>query len=143
MIFSFLCLLILICFLSLTILCAGVTSYKALKETETKPGQFVGILGAGGGLGHLAIQYAKAMGLRPIALDVGHAKESLCKSPGAEFYVDATNPNAVEEVNNITGGGCHGVLCVATSFPAYNIATDICCRKGCLVCVELQSSILS
>lgn len=75
------------------------------------------------------------MGLRPIALDVGHAKETLCKSHGAEFYVDVTNPNAIQEVNNISGGGCHGVLCVATSFPAYNIATDICRRKGCLVCV--------
>lgn len=121
------------------VLCAGVTSYKGLKETETKPGQFVAILGAGGGLGHLAVQYAKAMGLRPIALDVGHAKEGLCKSHGAEFYVDATSPNAVEEVNNITGGGAHGVLCVATSVPAFKVATDICRRKGCVVCVGLPA----
>lgn len=120
-------------------LCAGVTSYKGLKETETKPGQFVAILGAGGGLGHLAVQYAKAMGLRPIALDVGHAKEGLCKSHGAEFYVDATSPNAVEEVNNITGGGAHGVLCVATNPAAFKVATDICRRKGCVVCVGLPA----
>lgn len=55
------------------ILCAGVTTYKALKETEARPGQWVAIMGIGG-LGHLAIQYAKAMGLQVIAVDVDEEK---------------------------------------------------------------------
>lgn len=119
------------------ILCAGVTSYKGIKEAELRPGQFVGIVGAGGGLGHLAVQYAKAMGLRPIALDVGHAKEKYCKSIGAEFYVDATSPDAVQKVMDFTDGGAHGVVCLATSAPAFKVATDICRRKGCVVCCGL------
>jgi len=121
----------------LAILCAGVTSYKGIKETELKPGQFIGIIGAGGGLGHVAVQYAKAMGLRPIALDVGKTKEAYCKSIGAEFFVDATAPDAVQQVNELTDGGVHGVLCIATSPPAFKLGVDICRRKGCLVCCGL------
>ncbi|ORY08091.1 GroES-like protein, partial [Basidiobolus meristosporus CBS 931.73] len=60
------------------ILCAGITVYKGLKETEVRSGQFVTIVGAGGGLGHLAVQYAKAMGLKVIALDTGDEKRKLC-----------------------------------------------------------------
>lgn len=118
------------------ILCAGVTSYKGIKETETKPGQFITIVGAAGGLGHLGLQYSKAMGLRPIAIDVGdHAK--YCKKEGAEFYVDAKDPAAVEKVMEYTDGGSHGVLCLATSPSAFKMSTDICRRKGCLVCCGL------
>jgi propanol-preferring alcohol dehydrogenase len=124
-------------FTFLAILCAGVTSYKGIKECDLHPGQFIAIIGAGGGLGHLAIQYAKAMGLRPIAMDVGHTKEKYCKSMGAEFFVDATSPTAVQEVDHITNGGAHGVLCLATNPTAFKVGTDICRRKGCLVCVGL------
>ena len=85
-------------FFQIAILCAGVTAYKALKETEASPGEFVTIIGAGGGLGHLAIQYAVAMGLRVIAMDVGDLKLKYCASLGAEFTVDASSPTAVAEV---------------------------------------------
>jgi alcohol dehydrogenase, propanol-preferring len=55
------------------ILCAGVTTYKGLKETEARPGEWVAISGIGG-LGHVAVQYAKAMGLHVVALDVTEDK---------------------------------------------------------------------
>lgn len=97
------------------ILCAGVTSYKGLKETEVKPGQFVVIIGAAGGLGHLGIQYAKAMGMIPIALDVGEDKLEFCKSLGAAFAFDAKRPDLAAVVHEVTGGGTHGVLCLATN----------------------------
>ena len=69
------------------ILCAGVTVYRAIRETNIYAGQVVAITGAGGGLGSLAIQYAKAMGLRVMAIDMGE-KEQHCRKLGAEFFVD-------------------------------------------------------
>lgn len=121
------------------ILCAGVTSYKGIKEAELQPGQFIGIVGAGGGLGHLAVQYAKAMSLRPIALDVGTHKADKCLSNGAEHYIDVTSPSAVQQVVDYTNGGVHGSLCLATSAPAFSMATNICRRKGCVVCCGLPA----
>ena len=60
------------------VLCAGITVYKGLKESGIKPGQTVAIVGAGGGLGSLAQQYAKAMGLEVIAIDGGDEKRDMC-----------------------------------------------------------------
>ena len=88
------------CFLLAAILCAGVTSYKALKETEARPGDFVTIIGAAGGLGHLAIQYGNAMGLRVIAVDVGADKLKYCEGLGAEYCIDASSPEAVAMVSH-------------------------------------------
>src|ERR1700753_2612333 len=65
------------------IICAGVTVYKGLKETETKPGEWVAISGVGG-LGHLAVQYAKAMGMHVAAIDVADDQLALAKSLGAD-----------------------------------------------------------
>jgi alcohol dehydrogenase, propanol-preferring len=65
------------------ILCAGITVYKGLKESGTRPGQTVAIVGAGGGLGSLAQQYAKAMGLQVIAIDTGKEKEEMSMKMGA------------------------------------------------------------
>ena len=63
------------------ILCAGVTVYKGLKVTDTKPGDWVVISGIGG-LGHMAVQYAKAMGLNVVAVDVDDAKLDLARRLG-------------------------------------------------------------
>lgn len=70
------------------ILCAGVTTYKGLKETDTKPGDWVVIVGVGG-LGHVAVQDAHAMGLHVAAVDVSDEKLDLAKSLGAELTVNA------------------------------------------------------
>eukprot|EP01038_Epipyxis_sp_PR26KG_P009299 gene9299-12529_t len=122
------------------ILCAGVTSYKGLKETETLPGQFVTIVGAAGGLGHLAVQYAKAMGMRVLAVDVGATKLNYCKTIGAEAGFDASDPEAATAaINEYTGGGSHGVLCLATNAGAFNMATNVCRKRGCVVCVGLPA----
>ena len=72
---------------SAPILCAGVTVYKALKESGARAGEWVALPGAGGGLGHLAVQYAKWMGLRVIAIDTGAEKKELCLKLGAEKWV--------------------------------------------------------
>ncbi|KAG0673850.1 alcohol dehydrogenase, partial [Kluyveromyces marxianus] len=69
------------------ILCAGVTVYKALKTAEMKAGDWVAISGAAGGLGSLAVQYAKAMGFRVLGIDGGEGKEELFKSLGGEVFI--------------------------------------------------------
>jgi D-arabinose 1-dehydrogenase-like Zn-dependent alcohol dehydrogenase len=60
-----------------------------------KPGEFVTILGAAGGLGHLAVQYGVAMGMRVVAVDVGQDKLDFCTSLGAEAAFDATDKELV------------------------------------------------
>jgi len=119
------------------LLCAGVTSYKGLKETETKPGEFCTIIGAAGGLGHLAIQYAKAMGMVVGAVDVGADKLEYCKACGADFCVDGSAKDAAQQVNDITGGGSHGVLVLATSPAIFQAAMQMTRRRGTMVAVGL------
>lgn len=100
------------------ILSAGVSAYKAVREVGVGAGQFVAISGVGG-VGHLAVQYAVAMGLRVIALDVRPAKCELAKTLGAELVVDATKEDAGYVVSNYTGGGAHGVIITAGTASAY------------------------
>jgi propanol-preferring alcohol dehydrogenase len=118
------------------ILCAGVTTYKGLKETDTKPGDWVAISGIGG-LGHVAIQYAKAMGLHVAALDVTEEKLALAKAMGAEVAVNALAPDAAQQVVKQTGGGAHGVLVTAVSRPAFAQAINMVRRKGTISLVGL------
>ena len=70
-----------------SILCAGLTVYKGIKETEVKSGDWIVISGIGG-LGHLAIQYAKAMGIRVIALDIHEEQLELAKSLKADIVIN-------------------------------------------------------
>ena len=85
------------------VLCAGVTVYKGLKMTEAKPGPWVVISGIGG-LGHLAVQYAKAMGLRVVAVDVADDKLALARLHGAELTVNAMNEDPIEVIQREIGG---------------------------------------
>lgn len=110
------------------ILCAGVTSYKGLKETDARPGQWVAISGIGG-LGHLAVQYAKAMGFLVVALDIAEDKLALARELGADLAVDCGQDGAAEEVLKATGGGAHGVLVTAVSRGAFAQAIG-CVRRG-------------
>jgi propanol-preferring alcohol dehydrogenase len=110
------------------ILCAGVTVYKGLKVTGTKPGDWVAISGIGG-LGHMAVQYAIAMGLNVIAVDVDDAKLALAKRLGASLTINAlkTDPGAFvkKEV-----GGAHAVLVTAVSLVAFQHAQAMLRRGG-------------
>jgi propanol-preferring alcohol dehydrogenase len=114
------------------ILCAGVTTYKGLKETEAKAGEWVAISGIGG-LGHVAVQYAKAMGFNVAALDIDEAKLALAKRLGADLTVDCRDANAVKGLVKQTGGGAHGVLVTAVSTAAFGQAIGIVRRKGTIV----------
>jgi alcohol dehydrogenase, propanol-preferring len=118
------------------ILCAGVTTYKGIKEAEVRPGEWIAISGIGG-LGHVAVQYAKAMGLHVVALDVTDQKLALARSLGADVTVNATAPDAVAQVARLTGGGTHGVLVTAVSPPAFAQALQLVRRKGTVSLVGL------
>lgn len=120
------------------ILCAGVTVYKALKEFGGNPGDFVVIPGAGGGLGHLACQYARAMGYRVIAIDSGAEKRKLVASYGITDFIDFKEGGVVDKVKEATGGrGAHGTIVVASSGEAYNQALEFLRPYGSVIMVGL------
>lgn len=118
------------------ILCAGVTTYKGLKETEARPGEWVAISGIGG-LGHVAIQYAKAMGLKVVAIDIAPEKLALARETGADVAIDARSETAIADVLKATGGGAHGILVTAVSPSAFSQALHMVRRKGTVALVGL------
>lgn len=125
------------------ILCAGVTVYKALKEAQLIPGQYVAIPGAGGGLGHLAIQYAVAAGYRVIAIDTGADKKQLCESLGAEKFIDfKTSKSLVDDIKAATpdGFGPQAAVVAASGAAAYEQALDYIRPRGVLVAVGLPGN---
>ncbi|PQE03441.1 alcohol dehydrogenase protein [Rutstroemia sp. NJR-2017a BBW] len=86
--------------------CAGVTVWGGLARAGLTAGETVAIVGAGGGLGHLGIQFAKALGLKVIAIDARDEALQLAEDSGADVVIDARQPKekVVEEVKNATGG---------------------------------------
>ena len=111
------------------ILCAGVTVYKGLKVTDTKPGDWVVISGIGG-LGHMAVQYALAMGLNVAAVDIDDAKLDLARKLGAVVTVNALHEDPGTAIRRATGGGAQGVLVTAVSTSAFRQAIDMVARGG-------------
>ncbi|KZW99123.1 alcohol dehydrogenase [Pseudoalteromonas luteoviolacea] len=117
--------------------CAGVTTYKALKVSEAKPGQWVAIVGVGG-LGHLAIQYAKAMGLNVVAVDSTEQKLALAKALGADQCIDYQVQDPAEQIQEKLGG-VQAVICTAASKPAFSGAYHSVKRGGKCVLVGLPN----
>jgi propanol-preferring alcohol dehydrogenase len=113
------------------ILCAGVTTYKGLKMTEVRPGQWVLVSGIGG-LGHLAVQYARAMGMQVVAVDIADEKLALAEELGAAVTVNARTEDPGAAVQEAVGG-VHGALVTAVSPAAFRQALDTLRRGGTLV----------
>jgi propanol-preferring alcohol dehydrogenase len=105
---------------------------------EVQPGDFVAVVGAGGGLGHIGVQFAAIKGYKVIAIDSGAEKEKLSKEMGAVAFVDYAKQDVVQAVKGLTGGeGAHGVICVAGSEKAYQQAPELVRNSGVFVCVGL------
>ncbi|ODH48601.1 alcohol dehydrogenase 1 [Paracoccidioides brasiliensis] len=126
------------------ILCAGVTVYKALKESKAAPGQAVAIVGAGGGLGSLAQQYAKAMGLQIIAVDAGNEKRELLifvKCNKQAFIDFSKSRDLVADVKAASpdGLGPHAVLLMATAELPFQQATGYVRSRGTIVAIGLPA----
>lgn len=118
------------------LICAGITSYKGLKETQARPGQWVVISGVGG-LGHLGIQYARAMGLQVCAVDIDDGKLDHARRLGAHVTVNAKQGDPIEAVRQATEGGAHGVLITAPSLPAFKQGVGMTRKFGTCVLVGL------
>jgi propanol-preferring alcohol dehydrogenase len=118
------------------LICAGITTYKGIKETQARPGQWLVVSGIGG-LGHLGVQYAKAMGLHVCAVDIDDAKLSHATKLGADAVVNAKHPDAVKAVIQATDGGAHGVLITAPSMPAFQQGVAMTRKLGTCVLVGI------
>jgi D-arabinose 1-dehydrogenase-like Zn-dependent alcohol dehydrogenase len=94
------------------LMCAGITTYNALRNSGARVGDVVAILGIGG-LGHLGVQFAAKMGFRTIAIARGKNEEELVKKLGARQYIDNRSQNAVEELNKL--GGAKVILATVPS----------------------------
>jgi len=117
------------------VLCAGVTVYKGLKVTDTRPGDWMVVSGIGG-LGHMAVQYARAMGLNVAAVDVDDAKLDLALRLGATVVVNARTTDPVEVIRREIGGA-HGALVTAVSPEAFEQAQGMVRRGGTVSLVGL------
>jgi len=118
------------------LICAGITTYKGIKETAARPGQWLAVSGIGG-LGHLAIQYAKAMGLRVCAVDIDDGKLAHARSLGADAIVNARADDPATAVRKVTDGGAHGVLITAPSLAAFKQGVGMTRKRGTCVLVGL------
>lgn len=111
-----------------SITCAGVTTYKGIKVSGVRPGQWIAIYGAGG-LGNLGVQYAKKVfGAHVIAVDINDDKLALAKESGADLVVNPAKEDAARFIQEKTGGA-HAAVVTAVSKTAFNSAVD-CVRAG-------------
>ena len=126
-----------------SITCAGVTTYKAIKEAQLQPGQWIVLYGAGG-LGNLAVQYAKKVfNAHVIAVDINNDKLALAKEVGADIVI---NGREVDDVPGLikekTNGGAHSSVVTAVSKVAFNQAVDSVRAGGRVVAVGLPSEMM-
>lgn len=119
------------------ILCAGVTTYKALKVSNAKPGDWVAIYGIGG-LGHIALQYAKAMGFNVVAVDISDEKIELATKLGADIAINGLEEDPVTAIREKVGG-VQAAISVAVTKKAFEQAYRSVKRGGCLVVVGLPN----
>jgi len=122
-----------------SILCAGVTVYRAIKYSQTTSGDWIVLPGAGGGLGHMAIQYAKVHGLRVIAIDSGEEKKKLCLGLGADKWIDfKESKDIVKDIKDLTDGfGAHSAIVTTASSSGYEQAIEYLRDGGTLMAVGL------
>lgn len=122
------------------LLCAGLSLAGAVSKLspEIQPGEYVAIVGAGGGLGHIGVQIATSKGYKVIAIDSGSEKEKLCKDMGAVAFIDYAKQDTIQAVKDLTDGeGAHAIICVAGSERAYTQAPSLVRNFGVFVCVGL------
>ena len=116
--------------------CAGVTTYKAVKVSGARSSDLVAVFGIGG-LGHLALQYARIAGAAVVAVDLSDEKLELARDLGAEYTVNARNQDPVEEIKKL--GGADAVIATAVSPRAFEQGMQSLKRGGTIVFVALPA----
>lgn len=125
-----------------SITCAGVTTYKAIKEAQLQPGQWTVIFGAGG-LGNLAVQYAKKVfNAHVFAVDINNDKLALAKEVGADIVINGHEVEDVAALIQEKTGGAHSAVVTAVSKVAFNQAVDSVRAGGRVVAVGLPSEMM-
>jgi alcohol dehydrogenase len=112
------------------LMCAGVTTYNALRNSVARPGDLVAVLGLGG-LGHLGVQYATKFGFDTVAIARGAEKEGLARDLGARHYIDSTQQNVAEALTAL--GGAKVILATAAQSNAIEVAVDGLAARGQLI----------
>jgi D-arabinose 1-dehydrogenase-like Zn-dependent alcohol dehydrogenase len=118
------------------LLCAGITTYNALRHSGAFPGDLVAVLGIGG-LGHLGIQFASKFGYQVAAIGRGSEDASLAKKLGANVYIDNQSTNAVEALQKL--GGARVILATAPSSKAMSALFDGLGPNGKLIVIGVAS----
>ncbi|KAF2095908.1 GroES-like protein [Rhizodiscina lignyota] len=124
--------------------CAGLTIFRGVLQSECHAGEWMGIVGAGGSLGHLGIQFAKAMGIMVVGVDARDEGLALAKETGADIVVDARKgaEQVVKEVEAVTGGeGCKSTLMVSDADGAVALGCKITRMHGTLVQIAQPETI--
>lgn len=114
------------------LMCAGITTFNALRNSGVRPGELVAIQGIGG-LGHLGVQFASKMGFKTVAIARGQDKKELALKLGARYYIDTNAQNVTEELNKL--GGAKAILATATSGKAIASTVDGLAVDGKLIIV--------
>ena len=120
-----------------SVTCAGVTTYKAVKEANIAPGQWLVVFGLGG-LGNLALQYAKnVFNAKVIAVDVNDKQLEFAKEMGADLVMNPLTVNVEEEIIKLCDGGAHAAVVTAVAKSAFNSAVNAVRAGGTVVAVGL------
>jgi filamentous hemagglutinin family protein len=119
------------------LMCAGITTFNALRNSGARPGDVVAILGLGG-LGHLGVQYAARMGFQTVAIARGKDKGPLAKQLGASIYIDSQAQNSAEELLKL--GGAQAILATVTSGEAMSAVQGGLAVNGTLLLIGAAGS---
>src|SRR6266446_220250 len=120
------------------LICAGITTYNALRNSGARPGDLVAVLGLGG-LGHLGVQYAARMGFRTAAIARGKDKEPLARQLGAAHYIDSQAADPAAELHEL--GGARVILATVTDGPAMRSVLEGLGTNGTLMVIGAVPSL--
>jgi D-arabinose 1-dehydrogenase-like Zn-dependent alcohol dehydrogenase len=119
------------------LMCAGITTYNALRNSDARGGDLVAVLGLGG-LGHLAVQYAARMGFRTVGIARGKDKEALARQLGAHHYIDSQAQDPAAELQKL--GGARVILATVTNGDAMSAVAGGLGLNGTLVVIGAADS---